>query len=221
MPIPRGLNYIEAASLPETVFTVWHNVFERGGLKKGGKFLVHGGTSGIGITAIQVAKAFGATVLTTAGSDKKCEICKQLGADKAVNYKSPNFFQKLENVDVILDMIGGLYLKENINLLNPEGRLVFINTMQGNKAEVDIIKIISKRLTLTGSTLRSRSVEFKEALAKAIEKNVWPIIEDKTFKPVIFKVFKLKDVAEAHDLMESSEHIGKLILDLTEKLPEI
>ncbi len=214
LPIPTGLSFIEAASLPETIFTVWHNVFERAKLKPGERFLVHGGTSGIGITAIQLAKAFGAKVVATAGSDEKCIACRRLGADFAVNYTTPNFFSSIKGVDVILDMIGGAYFKEHLELLNPDGRLVFINAMKGNTASLNIMKIMSKRLTITGSTLRSRSDEFKADLAKQVEKNVWPLIQAGKFKPVIFQKFKLEDAPKAHQLMESSKHIGKIVLEI-------
>ena len=213
LPIPQGLSFLEAASLPETVFTVWHNVFEKGELKSGERFLVHGGTSGIGITAIQLAKAYGATVITTAGSEEKCKACRELGADVAINYTAPNFFSSIGNVDLVLDMIGGMYFNEHLELLNPDGRLVFINAMKGNHADLNIMKIMSKRLTITGSTLRSRSDAFKTDLAKEVENKVWPLVADGKFKPVVYQTFKPENAAEAHRLMESSKHIGKIVLD--------
>lgn len=214
LPIPKGLNYIEAASLPETVFTVWHNVFQRGLLKSGEHFLVHGGTSGIGITAIQLAKAFGAIVFATAGSKEKCSACISLGADECINYKEEDFEKALESkgADVILDMIGGDYVPKNIRLLRPDGRLVFINAMKGSQMELKIRDIMQKRLTITGSTLRNREISFKAALAKEIECHVWPLIETGKFKPVIDKVFPLEEAEKAHEFMESGWHIGKIVL---------
>ncbi|RYE28052.1 MAG: NAD(P)H-quinone oxidoreductase [Sphingobacteriaceae bacterium] len=215
LPVPAGWTFTEAASLPETVFTVWHNVFMRGGLKAGEIFLVHGGSSGIGITAIQLAKAFGATVYTTAGSDNKCKTCQNLGAKRSINYKKEDFELVLKDigVDVILDMIGGDYIPKNLRILKPDGRLVYINAMKGGKAEVDVTDLMKKRLTLTGSTLRNRDADFKAQLTVEIKENIWPIIEAGKFKPVIFKTFKPEDAAAAHRLMESSEHIGKIILE--------
>lgn len=214
LPIPEGLTFEEAASLPETVFTVWHNVFQRGLLKAGEHFLVHGGSSGIGITAIQLAKAIGAVVFATAGSEEKCLSCISLGADQCINYKNEDFEAALskDGVDVILDMIGGDYLPKNLSLLRPEGRLVFINAMKGNPTEVNIMQIMQKRLSITGSTLRPRKTTFKASLAKEVEANVWPLIETGKFKPVIYRSFTLKDADKAHELMESSEHIGKIVL---------
>jgi len=214
LPIPANLNFEEAASLPETVLTVWHNVFQRGQLKAGEKFLVHGGSSGIGITAIQLAKAFGATVFATAGSKEKCDACMQLGADKCINYKEEDFEEALKDKkpDVILDMVAGDYIEKNIRLLNTDGRLVFIATMKGNKSSLDAMDIMRRRLTITGSTLRNREAAFKTALVADVHKYVWPLIENGKFKPVIYKTFPLEDAAQAHALMESSEHIGKIVL---------
>lgn len=214
LPIPKGLTFEDAASLPETVFTVWHNVFQRGSLKAGEHFLVHGGSSGIGITAIQLAKAFGASVFATAGSEEKCNACMALGADECINYKKEDFETALQNkgIDLVLDMIGGDYVPKNIRLLRDDGRMVFINAMKGNKMELNISDIMKKRLTITGSTLRSREVSFKAALAKEIETHVWPLIESGKFKPVIYRTFPLQDAAKAHELMESSSHIGKIVL---------
>lgn len=223
LPVPVSFSFAEAASLPETVFTVWHNVFQRGNLKNGENFLVHGGSSGIGMTAIQLAKAFGAKVFATAGSHEKCEACISLGADLCVNYKNENFEEvlKSQGADVILDMIGGDYIPRNIRLLRVDGRLVFINTMKGNKVkqmegqpldEVDFGLIMKNRLTITGSTLRNRDVVFKAALTREILANVWPLMNTGRFKPVIFREFPMTEAAKAHELMESSDHIGKIIL---------
>jgi len=214
LPLPKGWTYAEAASLPETIFTVWHNVFQKGRLQKGEKFLVHGGSSGIGITAIQLAKAFGAEVFATAGTSEKCDACVALGAKKCINYKSEDFEESLTDtgIDVILDMIGGDYTARNIRLLNTEGRLVFINAMKGGKAEIDVHEVMRKRLTITGSTMRNREVAFKAQLASEIEKHVWPLIESGKFKPIIYKEFAMEDAAKAHALMESSDHIGKIVL---------
>lgn len=214
LPVPEGLDFKEAASLPETVFTVWHNVFQRGLLKAGEHFLVHGGSSGIGITAIQLAKAMGAVVFATAGSDKKCSACVELGADQCVNYKTDDFEAALaeSGIDVILDMVGGDYLQKNLSLLRPDGRLVFINAMKGNPTELNVMQIMQKRLSITGSTLRSRETKFKTTLAKEVEDRVWPLIEKGNFKPVIYRSFPLQDASKAHELLESSEHIGKLVL---------
>jgi putative PIG3 family NAD(P)H quinone oxidoreductase len=214
LPVPSNLNFAEAASLPETVFTVWLNVFQRGQLKSGENFLVHGGSSGIGITAIQIAKAIDAKVFVTAGSDEKCNACIELGADKCVNYKKENFEDVLKDdgADVILDMIGGDYVPKNIRLLKVDGRLVFINAMKGGKAEFDAIDVMRRRLTITGSTLRNRDAQFKAQLAEQVLQNVWPLIEQGKFKPVIYKTFPLEEASKAHELMESSVHIGKIIL---------
>ncbi len=214
LPVPSHWSFAEASSLPETVFTVWHNVFQRGGLQTGENFLVHGGSSGIGITAIQLAKAFGARVFTTTGSNEKCEACISLGADKCINYKSEEFEEALkdEGADVILDMIGGDYIPKNIRLLKPDGRLIFINAMKGKEATFNVSDIMRRRLTITGSTLRNRDPAFKAQLAAEIEKNVWPLIEGKVIKPVIYKEFPLKESSSAHRLMESCEHIGKIVL---------
>ncbi len=214
LPVPSNLDFTEAASLPETVLTVWHNVFQRGKLRPGEKFLVHGGSSGIGITAIQLAKAHGATVFATAGSPQKCEACLQLGADICINYKEVDFETALKDkgADVILDMIGGDYTEKNIRLLHEDGRLVFINAMKGGKANFDAIDIMRRRLTITGSTLRNRDVGFKALLTAEVYKHVWPMIERGKFKPVIYNTFSLANAADAHALMESSEHIGKIVL---------
>jgi putative PIG3 family NAD(P)H quinone oxidoreductase len=214
LPLPEGWSFAEAASLPETVFTVWHNVFQRAALKAGERFLVHGGSSGIGITAIQLAKAFGAVVYATAGSDAKCAACTELGADQCVNYRHDDFEQvwKEEGVDVILDMVGGDYLPKGVRLLNTDGRMVFINAMRGATAELNMVDIMRKRLTITGSTLRNRDAAFKSALAAEVEQQVWPLLRGGQFRPVIYKTFSLAEAAEAHRLMETSTHIGKIVL---------
>ncbi|MBC3541216.1 NAD(P)H-quinone oxidoreductase [Rufibacter sediminis] len=218
LPLPQNWSFEAASSLPETVFTVWHNVFQRGQLQPGETFLVHGGSSGIGITAIQLAKAWGATVYATAGSDEKCRACEDLGADRCLNYKTEDFEEELkaEGVDVILDMVGGDYISKNLNLLKPDGRLVFINAMQGAQGAFDVRHIMQKRLTITGSTLRPRDADFKAALAEDIEKHVWPLLQGGRFKPVLYQVFDLAEAAQAHALMESSEHIGKIVLQVPE-----
>jgi NADPH2:quinone reductase len=219
LPIPGQLNFIEAASLPETFFTVWSNVFDRGKLQPGESLLVHGGSSGIGVTAIQLAKALNSTVYVTAGSEDKCRFCEQLGAAKAINYKQENFVEVLKQttqskgVNVILDMLGGDYTPGNIELLAEEGHLVMINTMKGKDASVDLSAVMRKRLIITGSTLRSRDVAFKSAIAQSLLKHVWPLISAGTVKPVIHQVFPAHDAAGAHRLMESSSHIGKIVLE--------
>lgn len=214
LPIPSGLTFAEAASLPETVFTVWSNVFQRAGLKSGETLLIHGGNSGIGITGIQIAHALGHRVVVTVGSDEKGQKCLELGADSYINYKTQDFETILqeEGVDVILDMIGGDYLTKNVNILKPEGRLVHINAVSGNHVDLDIWKVMIKRLTITGSTLRSREYDFKKQLAKEVQKIVWPLIESKQFKPIIFKTFPFTEAPEAHRLLEESRHTGKIIL---------
>lgn len=214
LPIPKGLDFTEAGILPETVFTVWHNVFQRGNLKKGEHFLVHGGSGGIGTTAIQLARAMGARVFATAGSAEKCTACRQLGADRCINYRQEDFEAELkeEGVDVILDMIGGDYVAKGLRLLQADGRMVFINAMKGGVVLLNVLEMMQKRITLTGSTLRNRDVAFKSALAAEVEKWVWPLIENGNFKPVLFKSYPWEEAAEAHRLMESSGHIGKIVL---------
>jgi NADPH2:quinone reductase len=219
--LPTGnLSMVEAAAIPETFFTVWHNMVQRGGLKKGESFLVHGGTSGIGTTAIQLAKAIGATVITTAGSAEKCEACRKLGADVAVNYKTEDFVSAAKaatgdkGVNVILDMVGGDYIARNYEAAAVEGRIVQIAFQGSPKATVDFRRIMLKRLTHTGSTLRARSVPDKAAIAQAVEENALPLIDAGKVKPIIYKTFPLKDAAAAHALMESSAHIGKIVLTL-------
>ena len=221
LPVPENMSLEDAAGLPETFFTVWTNVFERGHLKYGESLLVHGGSSGIGTTAIQLGKAFGATVYTTAGTPEKCEFCKNLGADAAINYREQDFSTEIKRltedkgVDIILDMVGGPYFPKNIKLLAAEGRLLQIALMQGSNAEVDFLALLLKRVTLTGSTLRPRSVEEKTKIAQALFKNVWHLLESRTVRPIIHQTFPLADAAEAHRLMESSTHIGKILLKPT------
>ncbi len=218
LPIPDGLTDIEAAALPETTFTVWHNVFQRGGLRPGETFLVHGGTSGIGTTAIQLAKAFDATVITTAGSEKKCRACEKLGADLAINYKTVDFVEKINEftgergVDVILDMVGGDYVERNYKAAAVDGRIVQIAFLNGPIADVNFSRLMLKRLTHTGSTLRARSVPFKAELAREIEEIVWPLIETGKYRPVIDKTFALDAADDAHTRMEHGTHIGKIVL---------
>ena len=219
--LPVGtLPMIEAAAFPETAFTVWHNVFERGGLKAGETLLVHGGTSGIGTTAIQLAKALGATVIATAGSDEKCAACRRLGADVAVNYKTEDFVAATKTAtggkgaDVILDMVGGDYIARNYEAAAVEGRIVQIAFMGSAKATVDFMRLMLKRLHHTGSTLRSRSVADKAAIARAVAQTVLPLVAAGQVKPVIYKTFPLTEAAAAHRLMESSSHIGKIVLTL-------
>lgn len=218
LSIPSNLSFIEAASLPETFFTVWSNVFDRGRLKPGETLLVHGGSSGIGVTAIQLAKVFGAHVYVTAGSDEKCAFCEKLGAVKAINYKKEKFrdvlkeLTKNRGVDVILDMIGGNYASDNLDILAEEGRLVLISLMAGEEATIKLWTIMRKRLTITGSTLRARDVAFKSTLANQLRSHVWPLLKSGKIKPVVFRAYSLSQAADAHALMETSEHIGKIVL---------
>ena len=218
LPKPEGLSFVDASAIPETFFTVWHNVFERGGLKASDKVLIHGGTGGIGVTAIQLAKAFGATVFTTVGSSAKCEAAKRLGADVAINYRDEDFADVIKRetsgrgVDVILDVVGGDYIERNVRSLADDGRLVNIAFQQGSKATVDFMRVMLKRLTLTGSTLRIRSNEFKGNIARAIEQNVMPLVVNGTIKVPIDTTYPLAEAAKAHALMETSAHIGKIVL---------
>jgi len=220
LPIPQGLSEVEAAAVPETFFTVWHNTFERGALKRGETLLVHGGSSGIGTTAIQLAKAFGARVITTAGSPEKCEACRKLGADVAVNYRTEDFVAITKEAtsgkgaEVIVDMVGGDYIERNYEAAAVDGRIVQIAFQGSPKATVDFRRIMLKRLTHTGSTLRSRSVADKAAIARAVEENVWSLIAAGKVKPIIYRTFPLREAAAAHALMESSQHIGKIVLTL-------
>lgn len=220
LPIPSGLSMAEAASLPETFFTVWTNVFHRGRLRSGESFLVHGGTSGIGVAAIQMAAAMGARVFATAGSDAKCKACRELGAEIAINYREEDFVEVLkeatagQGVDVILDMIGGDYIDKNLHLAAIEGRIVNIAFQNGFKATVDFVPLLMNRVTLTGSTLRPQSSQAKAAIATALREHIWPLIEAQKIKPIVYKTFPLKEAAAAHRLMESSEHIGKILLSV-------
>lgn len=215
LPIPDGMSMAEAACLPETCFTVWSNVVMRGGLKAGERFLVHGGSSGIGTTAIQIAKALGARVFTTAGSDDKCAACEALGADKALNYRSGDFVAMMHDeggAQLILDMVGGPYLPRNVKALATEGRLVQIAFLQGPKVELNFAEVMMRRLTITGSTLRPQSDLAKARIAAEVEANVWPMIAAGKFRPVMDSEFPLEDAAAAHARMESSGHVGKIVL---------
>jgi len=218
LPIPAGCDSVQAAALPETCFTVWHNVFQRGRLKAGETFLVHGGSSGIGTTAIQLAKQFGARVITTAGSAEKCKVCEELGADLAINYRDKDWVEAVKafagkkGVDLILDMVGGDYVQKNLSVLAWDGRLVNIAFLKGAKVELNLGLFMIKRQTLTASTLRAQSDESKANIARELQAQVWPLVEAGKVKPVVFQTFPLADVAEAHRLMESSAHIGKIIL---------
>lgn len=218
LPVPKGLSPIEAAAIPETFFTVWSNVFDRGGLKPGDVFLVHGGTSGIGVTAIQLAKTFGATVIATAGGAEKCARCRELGADLAIDYREQDFveevkdFTKGHGADVILDMVGGDYIERNHEAAAVEGRIVQIAFLRGPKATVNFGRIMMKRLVHTGSTLRARDVGFKAAIAEALVEKVWPAIEAGKVKIVVDSTFQLREAAQAHARMETNAHIGKIVL---------
>jgi len=218
LPVPGKLSMVEAAALPETCFTVWTNVFERAGLKAGETLLVHGGSSGIGTTAIQIASRLGARVITTAGSEEKCRVCRDLGAERAVNYRDEDFVDAAKDftdgvgVDVVLDMVGGDYIQRNLKALGPDGRHVSIAFLGGPKAEVNFMPVMLKRLTLTGSTLRPLPIERKGEIAKALEKTVWPLIASGEIAPMVHATFPLAQAAEAHRLMETSKHIGKIVL---------
>jgi NADPH:quinone reductase len=220
LPVPKGLTLAEAAAIPETFFTVWTNVFERGALKRGETLLVHGGSSGIGTTAIMLGAAMGARVFATAGSDEKCRACEALGAERAINYRSEDFADVVlaatgkKGADVVLDMVGGDYIARNIKVAARDGRIVNIAYLNGSKAEIDFLPVMLKRLTLTGSTLRIRPVAEKAKIAEALEKHVWPLIEEGKVKPQLFRAFPLKDAAAAHALIESSAHIGKIVLEV-------
>jgi NADPH2:quinone reductase len=220
LPLPKGYDMVRAAALPENYFTVWSNVFGRGQLVAGENFLVHGGSSGIGTTAIQLAHAFGARVVTTAGSAEKCQVCEDLGAGRAINYREEDWpavaaeFAGKGGVDVILDMVGGDYIKKNLRLLAVDGRYVMIAFLDGSKAEVDFVHLMMRRQTITGSTLRPRSDEAKTAIAGDLRREVWPLLDAGTVKPVIHGTFPLAEAAAAHELMESSAHIGKIVLEM-------
>jgi NADPH2:quinone reductase len=218
LPAPRGFSDIEAASLPETFFTVWSNVFERCRLQKGETLLIQGGSSGIGVTAIQLGKAMGATVIVTAGSDDKCAACLQLGADHAINYRTADFSDEAKKlmggkgVDVVLDMVAGAYVAREVDCLAEDGRLGIIAVQGGIKSEFNAGLVLRKRLTITGSTLRARPVAFKGAIAEALRQNVWPLLESGAVRPVIHSTFAAVNAADAHRLMESNQHIGKIVL---------
>ncbi len=218
LPVPDGLSMIEAAGVPETFFTVWTNVFDRGRLASGESLLIHGGSSGIGTTAIQLAKAFGSTVYVTVGNADKAAACLDLGADHAINYRDQDFVEEIKRltdkrgVDVVLDMVGGDYVQRNLDVLAIEGRLVQIAWLGGSRVDADFMKLMIKRLTWTGSTLRPRTVEQKAEIARALESKVWPKLAQGSIKPVIHSTFPLEKAREAHELMESSDHIGKIIL---------
>ena len=218
MPIPKGLSMVEAAAIPETFMTVWTNLFERGRCKAGDVVLIHGGTSGIGTTAIQLAKVWGARVFATAGSAAKARACEALGAVRGIDYKTEDFVEVIRaetkgyGVDITLDMVAGSYVQRNLDIAAIEGRVVTISLLGGSRAEINVGMILVKRLTLTGSTLRSRTVAQKAAVAAAVRQNVWPLIESGKVRPVIFKTFPLAEASEAHRLMETSNHIGKIVL---------
>lgn len=220
LPIPSNLSMIEAACVPETFFTVWFNLFLQGGLKAGQSLLVHGGSSGIGTTAIQMANKLGATVYTTAGSDDKCKACTDLGAKLAINYRTDDFVSVLKEetggkgVDMILDMVGGDYLARNIKCLGRKGRLINIAYLQGSTAEVNFMSVMMKQLTITGSTLRQQPLAIKSQIAQDLQETVWPLIESGNVKPVLFKAFNMDEAPQAHALMESSNHIGKIVLNM-------
>ncbi|GAB4014902.1 NAD(P)H-quinone oxidoreductase [Spirosoma migulaei] len=216
LPIPPNLSFVEAASLPETVLTVWSTVFQWAHLTSGENFLVHGGSSGIGVTAIQLAKAFGAHAYATAGSDEKCTACEQLGAVKCINYKLEDFEQALQEVqlNVVLDMIGGDYTPKNLRLLATDGRLMFINAMQGADSQIHIPTLMQKRITISGSMLKPRDANFKAALTTEVEQQVWPLVADGRLKPIVYRTFPLSEAAQAQELMTGSDHIGKIILEI-------
>jgi NADPH2:quinone reductase len=227
LPVPAGLSFAEAAGLPETFFTVWSNVFDRARLAPGETLLVQGGSSGIGVTAIQIAHALGNTVLATAGSDEKCRACEQLGAAKAINYRAEDFVAAAKaatsgrGVDVILDMVGGDYVPRELQCLADDGRLVLIALLGGAKATVDLNAVLRRRLVITGSTLRPRSVEFKGAIARRLREVVWPLIESEKIRPVLFRTYPLAEAAAAHALMESSQHVGKIVLVVDERAGDV
>jgi len=218
LPAPRGLDLVEAAAIPETFFTVWTNVFDRGRLRAGEWILIHGGSSGIGTTAIQLAHVLGSRVLATAGSAEKCRACERLGAERAINYREADFVAAVREitngrgVDVVLDMVGGDYVQRNIDVLALEGRLVQIALQAGSAVRLNMAPLLFRRLTITASTLRARSVAEKGTIAAAVKANVWPLLESGAVKPVIYRTFPLRSAAEAHRLLESSQHIGKIVL---------
>ena len=221
LPIPQGLSAVEAASLPETFFTVWSNVFDRARLSGDETVLIQGGSSGIGVAAIQIAAAFGHRVFATAGSDEKCRACEALGASRAINYRNEDFVEVVKaetsgkGVDVVLDMVGGVYVPRELDCLADDGRLVIIALLGGSKASVDLGQVLRRRLTITGSTLRPRSIAFKAEIAGKLRAHVWPLLEARRVKPVIYKVFPLEEAVQAHTLMETSAHIGKIVLQVS------
>jgi putative PIG3 family NAD(P)H quinone oxidoreductase len=218
LPVPRGMDLIHAAGIPETTCTVWTNVFERGKLKPGESILIHGGSSGIGTAAIQIARALGARVFATAGNDAKCAACESLGAERAINYRHVDFVSAVKQatggtgVDVVLDMVAGDYLQRNLDVLAMDGRLVMIGRQGGARSEIDVMPVLRKRLTLTGSTLRARSVDEKGALAREVHAHVWPLFESNAVRVVVHQTFDLREAAASHRVMEASTHVGKLIL---------
>ncbi|MEM0900487.1 MAG: NAD(P)H-quinone oxidoreductase [Pseudomonadota bacterium] len=220
LPVPTGFTLTQAAAVPENHFTVWHNVFQRGGLKEAETFLLHGGTSGIGTTAIQLAKALGATVFATAGTDEKCDLCRMLGADLAINYRTQDFVAAVKSAtdgagaNVILDMVGGDYIPRNHSAAAVDGRIVQIAFLQGARVEVDFTKVMVKRLVHTGSTLRPRSTKFKAELATELERQVWPLLNSGKVTPIMDMIFPLDEAWRAHERMESGDHIGKIMLDV-------
>lgn len=220
LPIPTGLTFIEASGIPENYFTVWTNVFDRGQLQKGETILIHGGSSGIGTTAIQLCHQFGARIISTAGSDEKCAVCKSLGADHVINYKTQDFEAETKAItggkgaNVILDMVGGNYIQKNINCLALEGRLIQIAFLQSSISQLDLMAVMTKRLTITGSTLRPRTIEQKGEIARSLLKEVWPLLNDKKIKVLVDTVLPLSRASDAHALMESSTHIGKIVLEV-------
>jgi putative PIG3 family NAD(P)H quinone oxidoreductase len=218
LPIPQGMDFVSAAAVPETFFTVWTNVFDRGRLRAGESALFHGGSSGIGTTAIQLAAARGARVFATAGSDEKCRACEQLGAQRVINYRTEDFVEVIKEVtggrgvDLILDIVGGEYIARDLVSLAVEGRLVVIGFMGGDSATIDFRRVLGRRLTITGSTLRPRSAAEKGEIASALRREVWPLLDSGAVKPIVYRTFPLDDAAGAHQLMESSEHVGKIVL---------
>jgi NADPH2:quinone reductase len=218
LPVPEGLSLVEAAALPETVFTVWHNVFERGGLRPGEWLLVHGGASGIGTTAIQMGKLFGANVLVTAGSAEKVRACEELGANRAINYRSEDFVEAVKETtqghgaDLILDMVGGDYIERDLRAAALDGRIVQIAFLKSSNVEIDLMRLMMRRLTLTGSTLRAQSAAAKARIARAVEEQIWPLIADGKFKPVIDSTFSLADASAAHARIDDPDHVGKIVL---------
>ncbi|MBI1835614.1 MAG: NAD(P)H-quinone oxidoreductase [Burkholderiales bacterium] len=221
LPVPRGLSMVEAASLPEVCFTVWSNVFDRGALQPGESLLVHGGSSGIGVMAIQMAVALGATVFATAGTEEKCRAIELLGCARAINYRQEDFLEVIRaetrgrGVDLILDMVAAKYLQKNVDALADDGRLVVLALLGGAKAELDLSQVLRRRLHITGSTLRPRSVAFKAEIARALRARIWPLLESGVIRPVVYQEFPLAQAADAHRLMESSQHIGKIVLTLS------